>query len=350
VTVLLTGFPEGFLAERLLEGLVARDPERPVLCVVPERLRERAEALLDQLGRHEVELLEGDVTHMDLGLSGPEFEDLAARVEVLHHAAAVDHGGASPSALERLHVNGTREVLELALSCRRLKRLVHWSTTLVAGDREGTVPEEALPRPRFRSPLEATRYAAERLVHRHAHRVPTTVLRPSTIVGDSRSGEVDRFDGPYLILLLFLSSPPELRLPLPAPPETPLYLVPIDHVVRAGLALGTDPRTVGEVLHIVDPAPPTVGDVFTAFARAAERPEPRRVLPSQLATTVLRTPGLERYAHVPRAFLDQLVRSRRYADGRARPLLEEHGLRCPAFADYVEALVAHTKARLDAST
>ena len=138
--------------------------------------------------------------------------------------------------------------------------------------------------------------------------VPTTILRPSIIVGDSRTGEIDRMEGPYLLILLMLSSPVDLRVPLPGRGDVPLELGgPIDFVVDAGHAIANDPRSVGRTFHIVDETPPTARRVFELIAEATGRPGPVGSLPSQLATALLRTPGLERFSHIPRTFLEQLA-------------------------------------------
>ena len=61
--------------------------------------------------------------------------------------------------------------------------------------------------------------------------LPIAIVRPTQIVGDSRTGEVDRFDGPYLLILLILSAPQDFPVLLPARGDTPMNLVPIDFVV-----------------------------------------------------------------------------------------------------------------------
>jgi len=344
---LVTGFPTSFLATRVVSKLLREERQLELVLVVQERSMERAEALLGartDAERARVRLLEGDAAAMDLGLSGREILQLAREVDFIHHCAAITYLGVEHDAARQLNVQGTREVIELANDADHLERLVHWSTALVSGARRGYVLEDELDASSgFRNPIEKTRFEAEVLVRRAADRVPTTILRPSIVVGDSVTGEIDRLEGPYLLVLLMLNAPMDLRMPLPGRGDIPLNLVPIDYVVDAGYAIAKDRRSLGKTFHLVDPAPVTARRVFELIARAAGRPSPRGFLPANLATALLRTPGLERFAHVPRAFLEQLATEVVYDDRNAREILDELDIRCPPLTSYVDVMVEYVR-------
>ncbi len=111
---------------------------------------------------------------------------------------------------------GWRTSSSFARSARRLARLVHVSTAYVAGGRKGTVSEDDLTDAfGFGSPYEQTKYEAECLVRDAASELPVTVVRPSMIVGDSRTGDIKTFNTFYTPLRLFLSG--KLRI---VPAET----------------------------------------------------------------------------------------------------------------------------------
>jgi thioester reductase-like protein len=194
------------------------------------------------------------------------------------------------------------------------------------------------------SDVDETRVMAEQMVREAMERVPTTVLRPSIIVGDSKTGEIDRMEGPYLLVLLMLSSPVDLRMPLPGRGDIPLNLVPIDYVVRAGCAIARDPRSLGRTFHLVDESPPTARRVFELIAEATGRPGPVGSLPSQLATALLRTPGLERFSHIPRTFLEQLATDVTYDARNTHELLAGTGLECPKATSYLTVMVDYVRA------
>lgn len=346
--VMVTGFPEGFLAKRLVKKILAEEPATQLRCVVPNELLTAAEAAMaswPQSARARATLLEGDVAAMDMGLSGREYRRLASELNVLHHCDALSFWGADPKTAAERNVGGTREAVELALEAEHLERLVHWSTASVSGSRPGVVGEEELTGGGARNVIEQTRFQAETVVRRAKARVATTVLRPSIIVGDSKTGEIERFDGPYLLILLLLNAPTDLRIPLPARAEIPLNLVPVDFVVDAGYAICTDPRSIGRTFHLVDPEPPSVRQVFEWVAQEVGRPVPRGSVPTQFAAALLRAPGLERFAHVPRAFLEQLATEVTYDDRQARELLDARGIHCPRFETYVGTLVDFVRAQ-----
>jgi len=349
MAVLVTGFPTNFLATRVVRKVLASDRDVEVRCVVPARFLERAGGLLAALppeSRARVTLLEGDVTALDMGLSGAEYVALLRDVTNIHHCASATYLGVERSAAERLNVGGVREVLELAEAAEHLEHLVHWSSALVAGSRRGIVREDELVRSSFRNVVEETRFRAEELVRAAmAKGLRATILRPSILVGDSQTGEIDRLEGPYLLILLMLSTPVDLRVPLPGRGEIPLNLVPIDYVVDAGCAIACDPRSVGRTFHLVDPRPATARTVFERIARTLGRPSPRGSLPTQLATAVLRTPGLEKLAHVPGAFLEPLAVEVAYDDRNPREPPSGPGIRCPAFEHYVDVMVEYVRAQ-----
>jgi nucleoside-diphosphate-sugar epimerase len=179
------------------------------------------------------------------------------------------------------------------------------------------------------------------------NRLPVAVVRPSTIVGNSVTGEVDRFDGPYLLFLLVVTSPPDLALPLPGRGDEPLNLVPIDWVARAAVAIGRDPRARGRTFHLVDPNPLTVRRVFELAAKAGGHRGPRGSIPANLAKALLRVPGLDRLTRSPRAFVETLTTPVVYDATNADELLASLGVeRCPPLETYVDKLVDYVQERI----
>jgi nucleoside-diphosphate-sugar epimerase len=347
--VLLTGFPSSFLARRLLPKVLEAEGEARVVCLAPKQQHDAAEAALRELPnaqRERVELLAGDTADMDFGLSGKRFLDLARRVEVVHHCAFATYAGVRRPAAERINIGGTAEVIELCEASSHGTRLVLWSTASVSGTLHGRVIEGELVRPpSFGNVADDTRFRAEQMVRASMDHVPTTILRPSIIVGDSATGEIDRMEGPYLLILLMLSSPVDLRVPLPGRGDVPLNLVPIDFVVEAGYAISKDARSIGRTFHIVDENPPTARRVFELIAEATGRPGPVGSLPSQLATALLRTPGLERFSHIPRTFLEQLATEVTYDARNTRELLTGTGIECPKAATYLTVMVDYVRSQ-----
>src|SRR4051794_17955520 len=271
---LLTGFPS-FLARRVAREILVKEPSTLLYAVVRSKVLSEAEEALQGLTRDQRErvvLLEGDTAAMDLGLSGAEFRMLSGEVDRIYHAAQVTYLGVDRKTAEQVNIKGAQEVLELARACRSLKCLIHYSTSQVAGDRTGLVREDDLDTGQsFRTFVAESRARAEKVVRTYMGQVPIAVVRPTTIIGDSQTGEVDRFDGPYLLILLIVTSPAEIAVPLPGRGDAPLHLVPIDYVVRASHAIAHDPKARGRTFHLVDPHPLTAKRVFELVARAGGR-------------------------------------------------------------------------------
>jgi thioester reductase-like protein len=352
--VLLTGFPS-FPARRMCEELLRADGDRTlrktlVHAIVRSKFQGEANDALDALPeeqRSRVNLIEGDAAAMDLGLSGAEIAALGREVDRIHHVAQVSYLGVEPKTAEHVNVGGAKEILEFARACQRLRCLVFHSTAHVSGDREGVVREDELKAgQKFRNVVEETKARAEKIVRGAMGRLPIAIVRPSVVVGDSATGEVDRFDGPYLLILLIVTSPPDFALPLPGRGDAPLNLVPIDYVVRAAHAIGRSERAVGKTFHLVDPAPLPARRVFELVARAGGRRLPRGFIPANLTKALLRTPGLERFAKRPRALLDTLGTEVAYDRANVDAVPEVAAIKCPSFESYVDRLVEYVQLRL----
>jgi nucleoside-diphosphate-sugar epimerase len=342
--VLLTGFPANELACRVLLRLVQTEADTQVVCLVMRPFMDAAEAWLEHsLGaqRSRVQLLEGEVASIDFGLSGQEYRELAESVERIHHCAAITYSGAPASLAERVNVGGAYEVLEFAREAKRLQRVVHWSTLLAsAPDASGLVREDTLEEPRSTKLLH-TRYRAERAMVRARHELPITVLRPAPLVGDTAEGALRRLEGLHLLIAGFLSAPRELPLPLLGPREAPLYAVPIDYAVDAGLAIARARDTVGGTYHIIERSAPLVHEVFAALSELLGRPPPRGQLPAGVARALFQLPGLGRLAHGPQALIEELVRGARADDTLARPVLTRAGLEAPSLLAHLPKIVEY---------
>ncbi len=142
---------------------------------------------------------------MHLGLSGEEYQQLCDTVTDIFHLAAISYLGVPKDIAWRVNVDGTRNVLELARDCEKLRRLNHFSTCYVSGDRVGVIAEDELDAgqtlPQRLRGDEVPRPSGWCSGPRRPCRSPST--GPRRVVGDSRTGEIDRFEGPY-----YLGDPP----------------------------------------------------------------------------------------------------------------------------------------------
>ena len=344
-SVLVTGFPGRQPAIHLVREL-ALHGERSVCCLVTAGREERACELVDALpaeARGRVSLWVGDARSIDLGLSGEELAQLTERVEVIHHCACVTDPAATKEEAAG-NVKSAAEVLEFAEDVPRLRRLVFWSSATVSGNREGFVQEtELTDQMGFRNPVEESLYRAERMLRECADDLPIVILRPALLVGDSMTGETEDLGGLYLLIRFLLSAPEDYRIPTPSRTGVRISTVPVDYAVKAAVKIAEDERAVGRTFHIVDPKPVTVHHALQLFAEATGRPAPREHDPLNLATALMRAPGMQRFTNTTRAFLDHLKTDVIYDDRNTREVLAGTGVTCPDLGSYVDVMVARAQ-------
>jgi thioester reductase-like protein len=332
--VLVTGYPR-LLARRLAEAFARKGP---VALLARDRHAEAALQFASTLPDGRV--LTGDTSAMHLGLATGEYRELAEECTDIVHADEWTNLAADKVTLERINVEGTRAVIELAQDCRKLRRLTHFSTALVSGDRVGVIAEDELSAGQsFRNFYEQTKFEAEILVRRAMGQLPCAVIRTGIIVGDTRTGEIDRFDGPYLVAAVLLAGPPQVPLPLPGNGVAPLNVVPIDYVVNAAVAIHHDPRAVGRTFHLVDPNPSSSRRVYERVAESEGRKLPRLSLGYKLTDTLLRLPGLEKLTREQRMAISSVNHLSFYSSRNTLEILDGTGIRCPPIESYLDKLI-----------
>ncbi|HEX9401140.1 MAG TPA: SDR family oxidoreductase [Anaeromyxobacter sp.] len=339
----VTGFP-GFIGKRLVRRLAAEARgARLVLLVQPKGARAARGALAaDGIA---AEVIEGDIEQMHLGLSGAEFKTLARDVTDVWHLAARTFLAAPRAELRRVNVDGTRNVVELASAARRLRRLNHFSTAYVSGDRVGVILEDELAMgQRFHNPYEETKFQAELLVRRAQADLPATIFRPSIVVGDSRTGEIDRFEGPYALAILLVASPLAVPLPLPGDAVAPLNVVPVDFVVDAAIAIAEDPAGSGRTVHLVDPAPLSARRVYEMIAARAGKKLPPVSVPARVLQALLQLPLLERLSRAHRPAIEYVNHLAIYNCRNLLELLDGSGIHCPPITSYLDRLIEFVQA------
>lgn len=296
-TTFLTG-ATGFIGAEILRRLL-REPGRRVYALVraPDAAYavQRGRQVLFRLflddraatddAKRRIRWVLGDIARPGLGLAPDDRAEVAAECDEIIHAAASTDWDLSLEEAEAVNVTGVQGIVDLAAEVargRRLSRLVHVSTAYVSGRRDGPVSPDELPGPKgpFNNTYEATKAKAERILRERMGELPTTVVRPSIVVGNSRTGRTFNFNVIYFPLKLMYRG---LLPVMPGRPSTTLDLVPVDYVCDATLALGRDASAVGRTFHLTadDDAIPLTdfADRITAFfneLRGPERPALRR--------------------------------------------------------------------------
>jgi long-chain acyl-CoA synthetase len=291
--LLLTGVT-GFLGTELLARQLERS-DRPIIALVradsDEAAGNRVRHVLENISGAEarahaarVEAVAGDLTAPDLGLALSRREALAERLTTIVHSAASVSFALPLEEARAINVDGTRRMLELAeLAQARggLRCYGHVSTAYVAGTHAGGFGERDLDVGQsFHNTYEQTKYEAEQLV-RAQRGLPYTVLRPSIVVGDRRSGWTSAFNVLYWPLRAFARG---LLRAVPAIPSAPVDVVSVDYVADAIHELCASTRGAGETFHLTAGADAsTIGEIVQLASRYFRRPLPRVLPPAEFA-------------------------------------------------------------------
>jgi short-subunit dehydrogenase/thioester reductase-like protein len=284
VSYFVTG-ATGFIGRNLVERLLAR-PRRSesgpdIFLLVRERSRERVDALIagwDSLGldaSDRIAPIIGDLATERLGVSDDALARLReAGISHFFHLAAVYDITVTDDVNRVANVEGTRYAVALAneLSAGIFH---HVSSIAVAGEYKGLFREDYFDEGQpLKHAYHQTKFEAERAV-RHQTEGAWRVYRPAIVVGDSRTGVMDKIDGPYyffnLIKLLRHWLPG--WFPLVGPELGYTNIVPVDFVVDAIDYIAHQPDLDGQAFHLTNPRSMRSGEVFNAFARVAHAPQ-----------------------------------------------------------------------------
>jgi NAD(P)-dependent dehydrogenase (short-subunit alcohol dehydrogenase family) len=360
---LVTG-ATGFIGRRLVRKLLERRGAL-VFVLVREESRAKVDELLAWWGadRSRVIPIIGSLTQAGLGLSDADRQRLTGEIRHLFHLAAVYDLTADMASQQAANVEGTKRVVELA-NAIGAQCFHHMSSIAAAGLFEGIFREDMFEEAEnLGHPYFGTKHEGERIV-REACRVPWRIYRPGIVVGDSRTGEIDKADGPYY----FFKPIQKMRRLLP--PWMPtvgleggrINLVPVDFVVNAVDHIAHQRGLDGKCFHLVDPHPHRVGDVLAIFAKAAHAPEmAMRVnaalfefIPLHVRRALLALTPVQRIRHaimqdlgLPQGILTFVNYPTRFDSREAQAALAGSGIEVPPLESYAWRLWDYWERHLD---
>ena len=362
MTYFVTG-ATGFIGRHLVERLL--DREGDIYVLVREGSEDKLERLRaaagDQAGR--IKPVKGDISEPALGLSEEDKAALKGVEHFFHLAAIYDMAATDEERNRRLNVLGTQNAVDLANELGA-GHFHHASSIAVAGEYEGHFTEDDFD---VGQPLthayHRTKFEAEKLVRQTAT-VPWRVYRPSLVVGDSRTGEMDKIDGPYY----FFKAIQKIRHTLPQ--WFPLVglevgktnLVPVDYVAAAMDHIAHQDGLDGQAFHLVDPKMQKTGDVLNTFANAGHAPQMvlrvdkkmTDMLPKGVLSYAMKLPALKDIRRsmladlgVPDAVLDYIGLKPTFDARDTKRALQGSGIELPALETYADKLWDYWERHLD---
>jgi NAD(P)-dependent dehydrogenase (short-subunit alcohol dehydrogenase family) len=353
----------GFIGRFLIDNLLKRKGTIHVL--VRKDSMKKFEALAKQRGwdRKRVLPVAGEMTAPKCGLSAAQVRALSGKVKHFFHLAAVYDMAASAESLHAANIDGTRNALDLAAALKA-GCFHHTSSIAAAGMYPGVFREDMFDEAEgLDDPYLRTKHDSEGLV-RAETRIKWRIYRPGMVVGHSKTGEIDKIDGPYY----FFTFLKKLRQALP--PWMPtlgieggrVNIVPVDFVADAMDHIAHKPRLDGHCFHLTDPEPLRVGEALNTFARAGHAPEmTMRIdarmfafLPGSVRMAVGSLPPVRRFIamllrdfKIPKETLKFITYPTRFDNREAERALKGSGIVVPRLEDYAWRLWDYWERHLD---
>ena len=264
----------GFIGRHLIGRLLQRKGAIHVL--VRKGSEKKFERIVEKMGWERTRILpvSGDLGLPRLGVSVAKSRALSGKITHFFHLAAIYDISASAESQRVANVEGTRHAIELATALKA-GCFHHTSSIAAAGLYSGVFREDMFAEAEgLDDPYLRTKHESEGLV-RSDCRIPWRIYRPGMVVGDSRTGEIDKIDGPYYLFGLIK----KMRELLPQWMPTlgieggRINIVPVDFVAAAMDHIAHKKGLDGHCFHLVDPEPQRIGEVLNTFCRAGHAPE-----------------------------------------------------------------------------
>lgn len=284
----------GFIGRYLVSNLLKRKGTIHVL--VRKGSEKKFDAIATSMGwdRKRLVIVTGDLSKPRLGLAPAKVKALSGKVKHFFHLAAIYDLSADAASQQVANIDGTRHAIELAAAIKA-GCFHHTSSIAAAGLYPGTFREDMFEEAEgLRDPYLRTKHESEGIVRKEC-KVPFRIYRPSMVIGHSKTGEMDKIDGPYYLFTLIK----KMRQALPQWVPTlgieggRINVVPVDFVADAMDHIAHKRGLDGQCFHLVDPDPKRFGELMNTFCRAAHAPEMTMRLDARMLAVV---PGAVRNA------------------------------------------------------
>ncbi|HTN67557.1 MAG TPA: SDR family oxidoreductase [Burkholderiaceae bacterium] len=357
----------GFIGKRVVKKLLARKGS-----VVHFLIRQESAGKVPELlaywgvGKTRALPVFGDLREAKLGLSKTDLKALTKNIDHFFHLAAIYDLKADAEEQMAVNVEGTRNTVALA-NAIGAKNFHHVSSIAAAGLFEGIFREDMFEEAEnLDHPYFATKHESEKIVRDEykGGKGALRIYRPGMVVGDSKTGEMDKIDGPYYFFKLIQ------RIRQLLPPWMPtigieggrINIVPVDYVVDAMDHIAHQTDLASDCFHLTDPEPMRVGDVLNTFARAAHAPTmslrinaallgfvPKSVKKGLMALTPVRRVrnAVMKDLGLPEDLMQFINYPTRFDNRATVAALKGSGISCPRLDDYAERIWDYWERHLD---
>jgi short-subunit dehydrogenase len=264
----------GFVGRHLLEKLFKRSGHFYLL--VRSGSKAKLKQMLEDMDApmNRIDLITGDLTKNSLGVSKKNKDMMTGKVNGFYHLAAIYDMSAGLEEQMVANVDGTSHAIHLAEAIKA-KCFHHVSSIAAAGMYPGVFREDMFDEAEeLEHPYFKTKHDSEAIV-RHTCQIPFRIYRPAMVLGHSKTGEIDKIDGPYYFFKLIqkLRNTFPKWMPMMGIEGGRLNMVPVDYVVDVIDHISHLKGLDGGCFHITDSNPKRIGSVLNIFADAANAPQ-----------------------------------------------------------------------------
>ncbi|SDJ77358.1 Short-chain dehydrogenase [Ferrimonas sediminum] len=354
----------GFIGKYILANLAKREGE--IFILVREGTEDKflANCELLNLEPSRFTLLKGDLAEPLLGVNEAERDRLYGKVREFIHCAALYDITASAQTNHDFNVGGTREALALA-ELVGAECFNHLSSIAVAGFYQGVFNEQMFEQGEGLdiNPYLKTKYDSEALV-REQETLPYRIFRPSMVIGHSKTGEIDKIDGPYYLFktLQKLRNVLPSWMPAIGIKGGEFNMVPVDYVADAIDHILTRSDTHGQCFHLVDTPGLKMIEALDIFSQAAHgsrlsagvSPGVLDFIPAPIRGALLNLPSVRLLIDqtlaglkIPKETLKLLDLKTQFDDSNTRRALAGTDIAVPHLKDYAGVVWDYWERNLD---
>ena len=365
MTYFVTG-ATGFLGQHLVKKLLKRRGDIHVL--VRSGSKQKIKLLTEGLSEKDKKRIipvTGDLTKPMLGVSPAKRKGLKGKIRHVFHLAAVYDLKNEDKAFQiEVNVAGTRNTVKMAEAIGA-KCFHHVSSIAAAGQYEGVWREDMFEEWKAtKHPYFLTKHDSEAAVRAECQ-IPWRVYRPAMVVGHSKTGYIDKIDGPYYFFQLIK----KLRyafpgwFPMIGIEGGKMNVVPVDYVTDALDHIAHKPGLNGKCFHLTNPEHNRIGQLMNLFAKKAAAPAFSvrfnaklfsNILPKGLSNMVGSLPPVKRIIDntmsnigMPRQAMEFINWPTSYDNREAKAALKGSGITCPPIEDYADTLWDYWERNLD---
>lgn len=344
-----TGFIGHFLVPKIL------DRNGKIFMLVRESSLHKVDELREYWGasKNQIIAIKGDLRDKKLGVSSAWIKKHAGSIDHFMHLAAIYDITADAESQRISNVDGTAQAIALSKSLKSgCFHLV--SSIAAAGLYKGTFTEDMFEEATdLDNPYFSTKHESEGLV-RKQKKMPWRIYRPGMVVGHSKTGQIDKIDGPYYFFDVInnVSKVMPEGFPLLMTKAGNINIVPVDFVADAIDHLAHLPEKNQECFFITDPNGVRVGDLISTLlnvsggGRLKSLDIPLLDSGSEMAGRALgKVPAVKKLAEslvervgVPAEVMAYVNYPTLYDNVETTEILAEGSIVCPPFDAYADVI------------